>query len=131
MYREEIKELVANLRKDLNLPCLVFVAGGIAPWIFGSQAAENIRIFNKMISHIADFIPNTACASSEGLMPLIDDSDSHFCTDSQVVWRERYVQKVLENASVLHVLFIGDSVADGNREMYVVRSPHLNVALEI
>ena len=48
MYREEIKDLVANFRKDLNLPDLFFVTGEIAPWVSGKQAAENIRIFNSM-----------------------------------------------------------------------------------
>lgn len=114
VYREEMKELVANFRKDLNLPGLFFVAGEIASWAPNGQASENIRAFNEMISHISDFIPNTACVSSEGLMPLIDYSDPHFCTDSQIVLGERYAQKVLENTSGLRVLFIGDSITDGN-----------------
>ena len=97
-----------------NLPGLFFVAGEIASWASYGQASENIRAFNEMISHISDFIPNTACVSSEGLMPLIDYSDPHFCTDSQIVLGERYAQKVLENTSGLRVLFIGDSITDGN-----------------
>lgn len=110
--------LVVNARGgssiQSNLPGLFFVAGEIASWAPNGQASENIRAFNEMISHISDFIPNTACVSSEGLMPLIDYSDPHFCTDSQIVLGERYAQKVLENTSGLRVLFIGDSITDGN-----------------
>lgn len=110
--------LVVNARGgssiQSNLPGLFFVAGEIAFWAPNGQASENIRAFNEMISHISDFIPNTACVSSEGLMPLIDYSDPHFCTDSQIVLGERYAQKVLENTSGLRVLFIGDSITDGN-----------------
>ncbi|WP_276856337.1 sialate O-acetylesterase [Bacteroides fluxus] len=110
--------LVVNARGgssiQSNLPGLFFVAGEIASWASYGQASENIRAFNEMISHISDFIPNTACVSSEGLMPLIDYSDPHFCTDSQIVLGERYAQKVLENTSGLRVLFIGDSITDGN-----------------
>lgn len=110
--------LVVNARGgssiQSNLPGFFFVAGEIAFWAPNGQASENIRAFNEMISHISDFIPNTACVSSEGLMPLIDYSDPHFCTDSQIVLGERYAQKVLENTSGLRVLFIGDSITDGN-----------------
>lgn len=110
--------LVVNARGgssiQSNLPGLFFVAVEIAFWAPNGQASENIRAFNEMISHISDFIPNTACVSSEGLMPLIDYSDPHFCTDSQIVLGERYAQKVLENTSGLRVLFIGDSITDGN-----------------
>ncbi|MDE6348837.1 MAG: sialate O-acetylesterase, partial [Bacteroides sp.] len=81
---------------DLNLPYLFFVAGEIDFLAPDYQASERNRIFNDMIRHISDFIPNTACVSSEGLMPLIDASDPHFCTDSQILLGERYAQKVPE-----------------------------------
>lgn len=97
VYKEQIKELVANFRKDLNLPDLFFVAGEIASWAPNEQASENIRAFNKMISHISDFIPNAACVSSEGLMPLIDYTDPHFCTNSQIVLGGRYAETILAN----------------------------------
>ncbi|WP_300154083.1 sialate O-acetylesterase [Bacteroides sp.] len=114
IYKETIKELVANFRKDLNMPDLFFVVGEIASWAPDEQAAERNRTFNDMIRRISDFIPNAVCVSSEGLLPLIDQSDPHFCTSSQIILGERYAQKVLEHASGPRILFIGDSITDGN-----------------
>lgn len=82
--------LVVNARGgssiQSNLPGLFFVAGEIAFWAPNGQASENIRAFNEMISHISDFIPNTACVSSEGLMPLIDYSDPHSVQTVRLFW---------------------------------------------
>lgn len=124
MYKEQIKELVANFRNDLGLPDLFFVVGEIASWTPDKRAAEDIKDFNKLMSHIGDFIPNVTSVSSEGLHPLIDCRDPHFDTSSQIILGERYAKKILEHcyrqASTpvhvggLRVLFIGDSITDGN-----------------
>lgn len=97
LYKEQIAELVANFRKDLNIPELFFVAGEIAQWGAGEQVSEKNVKFNSMIRQISEFIPNAECVSSEGLTPLIDYKDPHFNTDSQLVLGERYAEKILEH----------------------------------
>lgn len=113
-YKGEIAELVANLRKDLDMPDLFFVAGEIAVWAPNEKQANNIRTFNEMIRNISEFIPHSACVSSEGLKPLINEADPHFCTESQIVLGERYAHEVLLHVGGACVLYIGDSITDGN-----------------
>lgn len=96
-YKEHVKNLIANFRKDLNLPDLFLVVGEIASWASNEQKAERINGFNKMIRQISHFVPNATCVSSKGLKPLIDNTDPHFCTSSQVVLGERYADAVLKH----------------------------------
>lgn len=124
VYKEYITELVANLRKDLGIPDLFFVAGEIAEWGPNSNAVESNKAFNHLISHISEFIPNSVCVSSEGAFPLINRTDPHFDTDSQLLLGERYAKEVLvhcyqqsfvpSHEGGLRVLFIGDSITDGS-----------------
>lgn len=97
LYKDQITELVANFRKDLNMPDLFFVAGEIALWGSGEQTTDKNTKFNSMIGQISQFIPNTECVSSKGLMPLIDYKDPHINADSQIILGERYAEKVLEH----------------------------------
>ena len=97
LYKKQLAKLVANLRPDLNLPDLFFVAGEIAHWNRRELSAESGKTFNEMIRHIGDFIPHAACVSSEGLSPLIDENDPHFDTNSQVILGERYAKEILKH----------------------------------
>lgn len=124
IYKEHLMELVTDLRKDLEMPDLFFVAGEIAEWGRNSNAVERNKAFNRLISHITEFIPNSACISSEGAFPLINRTDPHFDTDTQLIMGERYAKEVLMHCyqqsfsptheGGLRVLFIGDSITDGN-----------------
>lgn len=118
-YRKHFTELVTNLRHDLGMPELLFIAGEIATWGPTEQAARQNVEFNNRLRETCECLSNVVCVSSEGLQPLINPSDPHFCTASQLQLGERYAEAVLahyDNNSHegLRVLFIGDSITDGN-----------------
>ncbi|GGF22352.1 sialate O-acetylesterase [Flavobacterium limi] len=93
IYLENLKELVANLRKDLNVPDLPFVAGEI-----GRFNKEDY--INKIINSLPDQVTNTAVVPSEG---LTDKGDQlHFDTPSAQELGRRYavaMKKLFQNSS--------------------------------
>ena len=93
-YKIYICKLVEQLRADLNMPDLLFVAGEISRWNWTGHTEGTIP-FNKMLRSLEDSIPRFKVVSSEGLKPLIDENDPHFDTDSQIILGERYAEKVL------------------------------------
>lgn len=97
LYKKQLAQLVANLRQDLNLPDLFFVAGEIAHWNRRELSSGSGKTFNEVIRHVGEFIPHAACVSSEGLSPLIDENDPHFDTHSQVILGERYAAEILKH----------------------------------
>ena len=82
--------MVENLRKDLNAPNVLFIAGKIAHWC--SSSAD----FNEMIQTISSFVPNSDWVSAEGVGTLKDETDPHFGQDGQILIGERYADKVLK-----------------------------------
>ena len=94
-YQQKLTNFVQNLRTDLKLPQLLFVAGELAYW---RGNGEGSKAFNNMIRSISDFIPYSTYISAEGLSPLIDVYDPHFDARSQLVLGERYALKVLEKS---------------------------------
>jgi len=93
-YPEKLKNLVADLRNDLNDNNLYFIAGELAYWRGNGTGSTN---FNNMIRTISSFIDNSGYVSAEGLKPLIDKSDPHFDRESQLILGKRYADKVLSN----------------------------------
>jgi len=93
VYLEKIKELIANLRKDLNAPNLPFVAGEI-----GRFNKEDF--INSIVNTLPNEVGNTAVVSSEA---LTDKGDHlHFDTSSAQELGKRYaiaMKKLLQNAS--------------------------------
>lgn len=96
LYKKQLAEFVNNLRKDLNMPDLFFVAGEISQWNW-TKKPEGTQPFNSMIRNINEFIPHSACVSSKELKPLIDETDPHFDTQSQIILGERYADEILKN----------------------------------
>jgi len=81
IYLQELKELVTNLRRDLNAPDLPFVAGEIGRF-------NNQNYINKIIATLPIEVKNTAVVSSEG---LTDKGDHlHFDTPSARELGKRY-----------------------------------------
>ncbi len=89
-YKAKLAKLVRDLRTDLALPHLFFVAGEINQWSGGTAG------FNAMIQTISKFISQSDWVSSEGLTPLIDEKDPHFNAASLKILGERYAEKVLK-----------------------------------
>ena len=89
-YKLKLTKLVNDLRTDLGMSHLYFLAGEINQWS-GSTAG-----FNAMIQTISTFIFQSDWVSSEGLTPLIDEKDPHFNAASVKTLGERYAEKVLK-----------------------------------
>jgi len=83
IYFEKLKELVANLRRDLNAPNLPFVAGEI-----GRFNKEDY--INTIVNRLPEQVEHTAVVSSEG---LVDKGDHlHFDSASARELGKRYAK---------------------------------------
>ena len=92
VYLDSLAVFVSDLRKAIGDESVPFIAGEIAHW------TANAEVFNEMISHISERIPNSSFVSSEGCTPLKDVSDPHFSRDGQMLLGHRYARKVLDSS---------------------------------
>jgi len=92
-YGTELKNLADSLRNDVGSNVL-FVAGEIAQWQL------NAVNFNQNIPNITASIGNATYVSSNGLTPLIDNSDPHFNATSQIELGKRYAQAVCRKLNI-------------------------------
>lgn len=93
-YLDKLLVLVENMRKDLDSPKVYFIAGELAYWNGDGKESKN---FNAMIRTISTKTPYSTWVSAENLTPLINNSDPHFDSKSQLILGERYAEKVLKN----------------------------------
>ncbi len=81
VYLQKVKELVANLRRDLNAPKVPFIAGEIGRF-------NKDIVLNAVIDSVPSVVPNSAVVSSEG---LTDKGDQlHFNAPSARELGKRY-----------------------------------------
>lgn len=83
IYLDQLKELVGDLRNDLGMAELPFVAGQI-------NGKEPI---NDQLAKLPEVVPHTACVSSEGLTAM---DRWHFDNKSMKLLGERYAEKMIE-----------------------------------
>ena len=97
-YMESLTQFVANLRNDLGVGEVPFIAGELGQW------RSHVKPFNNMLHTISRHIPNSGWISSKGGMPIVtkksngqpDMKDPHFDRESQIILGERYAKKVLK-----------------------------------
>jgi predicted alpha/beta superfamily hydrolase len=78
-YLDKLKNLIINLRNDLGIPGLPFVAGQI----------NNVKLINDQIAKLSDTLPFTGFASSAGLE--VEETDRwHFDAKGIKILGERY-----------------------------------------
>lgn len=82
-YLDKLKELVKNLRKDLKLPKLPFVAGQV----------NNASEVNDQIAKLSSEVPHTGVVKSEGLTAM---DRWHFDTKSMKILGQRYAAEILK-----------------------------------
>lgn len=82
-YLDKLKQLVENLRKDLDAPDLPFVAGQI-------RADEPI---NLELAKLPKALPHTACVSSQGLKTM---DRWHFDAPSMLELGKRYAEAIIK-----------------------------------
>lgn len=88
-YTELFRQMVTDIRSELNMPELPFVVGQVGQW-----QAKNSEI-NTVISQLPDQISFTSLVTSDGLTPMKGDTnDPHFDTESQLLLGQRYAEKI-------------------------------------
>jgi hypothetical protein len=87
-YKANLKEMVENLRKDLNEPNLPFIVGEL------SERADFIDFNTIVVRKVKDYIPNSDFVTAEGTKLLEDNI--HFDAKSANILGDRYALKVLE-----------------------------------
>lgn len=107
-YMNLLNELTANLRTDLGVSDLFFVAGEIGHW-----RSDNTP-FNTMLRTIGQNIENSAYVVADDLINITNlaDNDSHFNRQGLITLGERYADAVYDE------LYQGGSVSidDKNEE---------------
>ena len=78
-YLDKLKNLIVNLRSDLSIPGLPFVAGQI----------NNVKLINVQIAKLPDTLPFTGFASSAGL-EVEETYRWHFDAKSIYILGERF-----------------------------------------
>lgn len=95
-YMPKLVQLVADLRADLGMGDIPFVAGELAWWRSSSPK------FNEMLHTISANIPNSDWVSAEDCGPLKPESldtaspDPHFSREGQILLGTRYAEKIIE-----------------------------------
>lgn len=82
-YLDKLKNLITDLRNDLDEPTLPFVAGQI----------NDVELINEQIKKLPVAVPYTGFASSEGLHAM---DRWHFDTESMKLLGKRYAEEMLK-----------------------------------
>lgn len=86
-YMKDLQRFVEDFRTDMKMMELPFIAGQIGAW------REDFSSFNRMLSTIGNYIPFSACISSEGCGHNPDRL--HFSRDGQILLGHRYAEAVI------------------------------------
>ena len=86
-YKENLKTMVANLRRELNEPDLPFICGEL------SLRPDFVDFNNKVIRNIKDYIPFSDFVTAEGTQLLEDNI--HYDAKSAALLGDRYAEKIL------------------------------------
>lgn len=93
-YMDMLTNMVDELRRELNAPDAVFVAGQIRQEKISDKGTHSTNAFNDKIKEVSTYIDNSAWVSSEGLTDVGDTL--HFNAESQIILGERYAEKIIE-----------------------------------
>jgi hypothetical protein len=91
-YPEKLKQLIADFRADLGNADLPFIVGQLGE--FHQKAAPDTDAFNAQLKEFAAAEPRCACATSEGLTSIGDNT--HFDAKSQREFGRRYAAAYLK-----------------------------------
>jgi hypothetical protein len=90
-WPHKVKTLVEDLRKDLGIGGVPFIAGEL---LYSGNCAGH----NTLVNQLPSIISNCYVVSANGL--VVDPSDTtwnlHFSRDSQVILGKRYAEKMIE-----------------------------------
>lgn len=88
-YPSRLVTLASSLRKDLGVEAgeVPFVAGQLPYW------RDNSFEFNRMITHISEWIPNSDWVSTEGCTMRKEKDDPHYSREGQFIIGYRFAEK--------------------------------------
>lgn len=95
-YKQKLLSMVQSFREDLGLPNLPIIVGQISQWDKWTKRPSGTAPFNKMITDVASFVPNSDWVSTKGLDCYKDETDPHFGTKGQLLLGKRYAKKALK-----------------------------------
>ncbi len=93
-YQSNLLKVVDNLRADLNLPELPFIACTIGSFIEGKRPYPRVKEINTILLDLPNLRPRTACVDARDLAGHIGDN-LHYNTESQMIIGPRYAEKYL------------------------------------
>lgn len=88
-YAEKFKELVANLRKDLKSPDVLFIAGKLGCFDYTDEWKGSLEI-TKVLEETVPKMKNVGLVDSNGLKEKGDKL--HFSRDSQIEFGKRFAE---------------------------------------
>lgn len=90
-YGERLAKMVADLREELGAKDAPFVAGELGYFFMESpKRSPNSKVVNAHLKQIGQNVPNSACASAEGLDHKGDEV--HFSSEALVEFGRRYAE---------------------------------------
>ena len=93
LYQENFLKVVDNVRTDLNLPELPFIACTIGSFIEKKAAVyPHVKEINEVLLNLPNLRLNTACVDARDLTGSIGDN-LHYNTESQTAIGPRYAEK--------------------------------------
>lgn len=91
-YGKRLAQMVTDLRSDLGLPNLPFVAGQLGEFFVAKKDNEAVRKVDNALKTIGDLVDNAACASAEGLEHKGDVV--HFSSEALCEFGRRYAAEM-------------------------------------
>jgi len=91
-YLGKLETLVSNLRSDLKMPDLPFVAGQL---FYNAETKAKTKSINEEIAKLPKTLPFTACVKSDGLTTM---DNTHFGAKSMKQLGNRYAEEMLKLA---------------------------------
>ena len=84
-YKDKLKTVIANIRKELDIADVPFILGGMGDFLNPEWDAP---AYDRMIREVAEEVPMAGFASAAGLTDRGDNL--HFSTESQYELARRY-----------------------------------------
>lgn len=89
-YMEKLKPLIENLRADLGVPDLPFVAGQV---FYHAETKPHTKAINDVIASLPAAVAHTGYVSSDG---LTTKDNTHFDLQGMKLFGERYAKEMIK-----------------------------------
>ena len=91
LYAERLDDLIARLRKDLRVPRVPFIAGGLSDRLLATR--KEARVVDEALRRLPERVPHTAYVAAKGLR--VGRDRVHFSAPAARELGRRYAQSLL------------------------------------